>query len=165
VEPEEKRVMQRPPRPPQETIFAHGMWQHILWVGLLMGGVTILTQAWAYHTGSAQWQTMVFTVLTLSQLGHALAIRSETESIFTLGLLSNKPFLGAVLFTFALQMAVIYVPLLQAVFRTEALTAAELGLTLALSAVVFFAVELEKWAIRHGWLYREEAARPAAAPR
>ncbi|HSO07350.1 MAG TPA: cation-translocating P-type ATPase [Pelomicrobium sp.] len=163
VEPEEKRVMQRPPRPPQETIFAHGMWQHILWVGLLMGGVTILTQAWAYHTGSAHWQTMVFTVLTLSQLGHALAIRSETESIFTLGLLSNKPFLGAVLFTFVLQMAVIYVPLLQPVFRTEALTAAELGLTLALSTVVFFAVELEKWAIRRGWLYREEAGRQAAA--
>ncbi|MFZ5557895.1 MAG: cation-translocating P-type ATPase [Pseudomonadota bacterium] len=164
VEPAEKGVMQRPPRPPRETIFAHGMWQHILWVGLLMGGVAILTQAWAYHTGSAHWQTMVFTVLTLSQLGHALAIRSETESIFTLGLLSNKPFLGAVLFTFALQMAVIYVPYLQPIFRTAALTAPELALTLALSTVVFFAVEIEKWAIRRGWIYREpdgEAARAA----
>jgi P-type Ca2+ transporter type 2C len=70
VEPEEKGIMQRPPRPPQESIFAHGMWQHILWVGLLMGGVSLLAQAWAYHTGSAHWQSMVFTVLTLlPQLG------------------------------------------------------------------------------------------------
>jgi len=72
-EPAEHGVMQRPPRPPAESIFAHGMWQHILWVGLLMGGTTLLTQAWAYHSGSVHWQSMVFTVLTLSQLSHVLA--------------------------------------------------------------------------------------------
>ena len=49
VEPAERDVMQRPPRPPQESLFAHGMWQHIVWVGLLMGGVCLLTQAWAIH--------------------------------------------------------------------------------------------------------------------
>ena len=86
----ERNVMQRPPRPPKESIFAHGMWQHILWVGLLMGGVSLLTQAWAIHSGSAHWQSMVFTVLTLSQLGHVLAIRSERESLFTQGVLSNR---------------------------------------------------------------------------
>ena len=69
VEPEEKGIMQRPPRPPNESIFSHGMWQDIIWIGLLMGGVSIFTQAWAYHTGHAHWQTMVFTVLTLSQMG------------------------------------------------------------------------------------------------
>ncbi|MGE5319975.1 MAG: cation-translocating P-type ATPase, partial [Hyphomicrobiaceae bacterium] len=85
----ERSVMRRPPRPPTESLFAHGMWQHIVWVGLLMGGVSLLTQAWAIHIGSAHWQSMVFTVLTLSQLGHVLAIRSERESLFTQGLLSN----------------------------------------------------------------------------
>ena len=53
-----------------------------------MGAVCVLTQAWAYYTGSAHWQSMVFTVLTLSQMGHVLAIRSARDSLFTQA--SNK---------------------------------------------------------------------------
>jgi len=153
-EPAERGVMQRPPRPPAESIFAHGMWQHILWVGLLMGAVSLLTQAWAYHTGSAHWQSMVFTVLTLSQLGHVLAIRAERASLFSIGLLSNRLLLAAVALTFLLQMATLYVPALNSIFKTQPLSAAELLLCLALSTTVFWGAELEKWAVRHGWLYR-----------
>ncbi|MHB1144204.1 MAG: cation-translocating P-type ATPase [Thiobacillus sp.] len=149
----ERGVMQRPPRPPKESIFANGMWQHILWVGLLMGGVSLLTQAWAIHSGSAHWQSMVFTVLTLSQLGHVLAIRSERESLFTQGLFSNRMLIGAVLLTFALQMAVLYVPWLNPVFKTEPLSSGELAVCLALSSVVFVGVEIEKALARRGWLY------------
>jgi Ca2+-transporting ATPase len=154
AEPHEKGVMRRPPRPPQESIFAHGMWQHIIWVGLLMGGVSLFTQAWAYHTGSAHWQTMVFTVLALSQMGHVLAIRSETQSLFQQGLWSNRPLLGTVLLTTALQMATIYPAFANPIFKTEPLSAGELVLCLALSAVVFVAVEIEKWLVRRGWLYQ-----------
>ncbi len=149
----ERDVMRRPPRPPRESIFARGMWQHILWVGLLMGGVSLLTQAWAIHSGSAHWQSMVFTVLTLSQLGHVLAIRSERESLFSLGLFSNRMLIGALLLTFALQMAVLYVPWLNPIFRTAPLSLGELAACLALSSVVFVAVEIEKALARRGWLY------------
>jgi len=148
AEPEEKGVMKRPPRRPQESVFAHGMAAHIIWVGLLMGGVSLFSQAWAIHTDSSHWQTMVFTVLCLLQLGHVLAIRSERESLFKQGLLSNKPLFGAVLLTFFLQMATIYVPFMQGIFKTEALDAWELVFCLALSSVVFFAVEVEKWRFR-----------------
>ncbi|OJW44363.1 MAG: ATPase [Thiobacillus sp. 65-1059] len=150
----ERNVMQRPPRPPQESIFARGMWQHILWVGLLMGGVSLLTQAWAIHSGSAHWQSMVFTVLTLSQLGHVLAIRSERESLFSQGVLSNRVLIGALVLTFALQMAVLYVPWLNPVFRTAPLSPGELAACLALSSVVFIGVEIEKALVRRGMLYR-----------
>jgi len=143
AEPAERDVMRRPPRPPREGIFAHGLWQHVLWVGLLMGGVSLLAQVLALRLGW-HWQTMVFTVLTLSQMGHALAIRSEVQSLFTQGVASNRPLLLAVLSTLALQMAVVYVPALQPVFRTEALSAAELAACFALSCVVFLAVEVEK---------------------
>jgi len=129
------------------------MWQHILWVGLLMGGVTLLTQAWSIHVGSAHWQSMVFTVLTLSQLGHVLSIRSERESLFSQGILSNAPLAGALLLTFVLQMAVLYVPWLNPVFRTEPLSLGELAVCLALSSVVFVGVEIEKALARRGWLY------------
>jgi Ca2+-transporting ATPase len=152
VEPEETGLMERPPRPPRESIFSHGMWQDIIWVGLLMGGVALFTQAWAYQTGHAHWQTMVFTVLTLSQMGNVLALRSEHASFFQLGPWSNLPLLGAVALTVALQMATIYIPALNPIFKTEPLDLDELVLCLALSSVVFVAVEIEKWFIRQGWL-------------
>lgn len=155
VEPAERRIMQRPPRHPQESIFAHGMWQHIVWVGLLMGGVSIFTQAWAWSSGSTNWQSMVFTVLTLSQMGHALAVRSERQSLYRQGLMSNPSLAAAVLLTFALQMAVLYVPVCNEIFKTQPLSFGELLFCLAMSSVVFIAVELEKLLIRRGRLYGE----------
>ena len=148
AEPAEKGIMEKPPRHPKESVFAHGLGIHIIWVGLLMGFVTIFTQAWAIGTDHAHWQTMVFTVLCLSQMGHVLAIRSESESIFTQGLFSNKPLLGAVVLTFLLQMATIYLPFLNPIFKTEPLSLFELLITLLLSSVVFIAVEIEKWVKR-----------------
>jgi Ca2+-transporting ATPase len=156
AEPAERDIMARPPRPPRESIFAHGMWQHMIWAGLLMGGISVLTQDWAYRTGDAHWQTMVFTVLTLSQMCHVMAIRSERESLFRQGLSSNRPLLGAVVLTFVAQLAVIYVPVFNTVFRTAPLSVGELLACLGLSSVVFFAVEIEKWMVRRGWLYREQ---------
>ncbi len=144
VEPAEGDVMSRPPRHPKESIFAHGLGLHAIWVGILMAGIVLVVQAWAITTEHAHWQTMVFTVLCLTQLGHVLAIRSEKESLFKIGLFSNKYLLFAVLLTFILQMATIYVPALNPIFKTEPLTLNELMLTLALSSVVFFAVEVEK---------------------
>jgi Ca2+-transporting ATPase len=154
AEPAERGIMRRPPRPLRESIFAHGMWQHMIWAGLLMGGVCLFTQAWALHSGSAHWQTMVFTVLTLSQMGHVLAIRTEKASLFGAGMFSNPLLMFSVLLTFVLQMATIYLPILNPIFKTEALSISELLLCLALSSVVFFAVEGEKLLVRHGWIYR-----------
>jgi len=144
-EPAEKDVMNRPPRHPKESIFAHGLGFQIIWIGLLMGLISIFTQAWSIKTGHAHWQTMVFTVLCLSQMGNVLAMRSEKESFFKQGVLSNKPLLGAFVLTFVLQMATIYLPFLRPIFRTAPLTPGELLLTLLLSSVVFFAVEIEKF--------------------
>ncbi len=156
----EPDVMRRPPRPPSESVFAHGMWQHIVWVGLLIGVLCIAVQAWTIAVGSPHWQTMVFTVLTLSQLYHVLAIRSERQSVFAIGFASNLPLLGAVLATYALQLAVVCVPALNPIFKTEPLTAAELAFCTAAPALVFFGVELEKWLARRGWLYRENVRAP-----
>ncbi len=159
VEPAEHGIMERPPRPPRESVFAHGMWQHIVVIGLLMGGVSLFTQAWAYYTGSAHWQTMVFTVLALSQMGHVLAIRSERDSLFRQGLSSNLPLLGAALLTVALQLATIYAPGANQLFKTVPLSAGELIACLGLSAVVFVAVEIEKLLVRRGWLYQADSLR------
>lgn len=144
AEPAEHGVMQRPPRQPDESVFAGGLWQHVLAVGLLIGGLCLAVQAWALRAAPELAQTLVFTVLTLTQMAHVLAIRSERDSLFTLGLWSNRPLLGAVTLTFALQMLVIYLPAAQTVFHTRALPPFELALSLACAAVVFAVVEIEK---------------------
>lgn len=145
AEPAERDVMRRPPRPPSESVFARGLGRHVVWVGALMAATALGVEAWGVNAAAVPWQTVVFTVLCLSQLAHAMAIRSERESLFTQGLLTNKPLLGAVGLTVLLQMAVVYVPVLNRVFHTEPLSAAALALAVGASLTVFVAVEMEKW--------------------
>ena len=148
LEPAERDTMHRSPYHPKESIFGRGIGRHILWVGLLMGLVSLGMGFWAWQSGQPYWQTMVFTTLTLSQMGHALAIRSSRDSLFKIGLFSNKALLGAVLLTFILQLAVVYLPFMQEIFKTVALPPATLLISLGLSTVVFWGVELEKWFLR-----------------
>jgi Ca2+-transporting ATPase len=147
AEPGERDSMRRPPHPPGESIFARGMGRHVLWVGLVMGVVS-LAGGWLYWRPDAKdytyMRTIVFTVLTLAQMGHALAIRSERDSLFQQGLFSNKFMLGSVLLTFVLQLGLIYVPWLQGIFDTTALSLRDLSICLVLSTVVFWSVEAEK---------------------
>jgi len=163
VEPEERHIMRRSPRSPKESLFAHGLWQHIVWVGGFITALCLITQAWTLGHNGTHWQTMVFNVLTFSQMFHVLAIRSERESLFTQGLMSNWQLLVAVALTFLLQVAIIYVPALNPIFHTESLSPAEFGFSVGMASLVFVAVEIEKWLIRNGWLYGER--RPAVPVR
>ena len=153
AEPEERGIMKRPPRPPQENIFSHGMWQHIVWVGLYIAGISLAAMAWAISRDVVHWQTVVFTVLTVSQLFHSLAVRSESESLFRIGLFTNLPMLAAVCVTLLLQLAVIYTPALNSVFHTQPLPLFDLAACLALSSSVLLVVEIEKWLVRRGLIY------------
>jgi P-type Ca2+ transporter type 2C len=144
-EKEEKDIMNRPPRDTNESLFSDGMGYHIAWVGLLMAIVTLGLQAWAVNANVDHWQTMVFTVLAFSQLSHVMAIRSDREFLHKLGLFSNRPLLGAVLLTIGLQLAVIYVPAANTIFRTHPLTPSELLLCFGLSMIVLVGVEVEKF--------------------
>jgi Ca2+-transporting ATPase len=152
LEPAEHDTMRRPPYPPQESIFARGMGRHVIWVGLLMAIVSLGTGFWYWREGRAEWQTMLFTTLTLSQMAHILAIRSERNSIFRAGLFSNTPLLGAVILTTLLQISIVQLSFLQGTFQTVGLSTFDLLLSLLFSSTVFWAVELEKW-----WMRRSAA--------
>jgi Ca2+-transporting ATPase len=141
-------LMRQAPRPRDESVFARGLWQHILWVGLLIGAMTLAVQAWAWQGASPRWQTMAFCVLTFAQLGLALAVRSERRSLASLGLFSNPALLAAVALTLALQFAVVYLPAANVVFKTEPLTALEMLMCTAAGLTVLLAVELNKWRVR-----------------
>ena len=103
-----------------------------------------------------KWQTYVFTILCFSQMGHALAVRSEYFFLFRQGIFTNLPLIGAVLLTFFLQIAIIYIPVLQDIFSTQPLSLKELLACILLSSVVFHAVEMEKLA--RGWRRKGRAA-------
>lgn len=114
VEPAEPNTMQKPPRSPQESLFSGGLTRHVIWVGLVMGLVA-LGLGLAYYApedpANTRWQTMIFTSLAFMQMGQALASRSTTVSLASLGLRTNPVLLGLVVITAVLQLIVIYTPL------------------------------------------------------
>jgi Ca2+-transporting ATPase len=147
IEKAERDTMRRPPYPPKQHIFDRSMVRDIAWIGLLMGVVSLALGYWSWVSGSsveAHWRTIIFTVLTLTQMGNALAIRSSRDSLFRIGVFSNMALVGSVSLTFGLQMAVVYWPPLQSIFKTTALSAGELVSCIALSTIVFWAVEAQK---------------------
>ncbi len=160
VEKAERNTMQRPPYPPGEHVFGRGMASDIAWIGLVMGVVSLAMGYWYWAAGSAgtsHWRTIVFTVLTLAQMGNALATRSSRDSLFQIGIFTNPALIGSVTLTFVLQLLVIYWPPLQRIFKTVPLAAGELALCIGLSTIVFWAVEFKKLLIR--WRDGTEFAR------
>jgi Ca2+-transporting ATPase len=129
-------------------------------------GLVVLGVGYGYWSaGAAQWQTMVFLTLTLAQMAHVLAIRSTRDSLFRIGLWSNRPLLGAVALTFVLQLVVVYAPSLQGFFSTMALSARDLAVGLAASSIVFWGVELEKWLMRRHTTASQPTSTLAVEPR
>ncbi len=154
-EPAEKDVMHKPPRNPQEGVFACGRGLYIARFGLFVGCVALILQAYAYNNGMA-WQTMVFTFLVLNRMGVALAVRSDNFSLWQMGFFSNKAIMAAVALVFILQLVAVYLPFFNYIFNTEPLSLSELGLVLLLSPVTLLAVEVEK-------LYRRLGASPLSS--
>ncbi len=156
VEPPEPDVMRRPPFSPRESIFARGLGSYMIRIGIIFAIITIALMWWAFqHTHAPgyqgdpdTWKTMVFTTLCIAQMGHALAVRSNSRLTIELNPFSNLFLLGAVTITTILQLLLIYVPPLRDFFNLHYLTLQELGICIGFSALMFVWVELEKLFIR-----------------
>jgi Ca2+-transporting ATPase len=140
----ERNIMQRPPRPPGQGIFADGLGVRVLWIGLFFAGLALGTQAFAIHLKDMHWQTMVFTTLCLGQLFLALSMRSERLPFFRLGVFSNPVLLSVVAGSCIVQLALIYNPFLNTIFKTQPLTVREMSFCLVISSMPFFAAEAGK---------------------
>lgn len=123
AEPAEKNIMQQPPRPPKENLFAGGLATHIVFSAIILTGASLFVQWWAIQNGYPvnTQQTMVFSTLCFVQLANALSSRSFTRSLFTHGLFANRGMWGAIVLTIVLQLLIIYVPFLDTVFKTTVL--------------------------------------------
>jgi Ca2+-transporting ATPase len=148
VEPAEENVMQRPPYSSQESIFGRGMLPFIGVMGVLMSIISLAVGYFSYTSGSPDWQALLFSTLIFSQLMLALEVRSETNSLFRIGLFSNPSMVWAMLVTLALQFAVIYLPFFQNIFSTRPLTLPELGITFGAGMLVLIAAEIWKFFLR-----------------
>jgi P-type Ca2+ transporter type 2C len=155
VEPAEPNVMKRPPFSPRESIFARGLGSYMVRIGIIFAVLTIAMMSWAYgythapgHGDPNAWKTMVFTTLCLAQMGHAIAIRSNTQLTIELNPRTNLFVWGAVIVTTIMQLMLIYVPPLRAFFGTQYLTPFELLVCFGFSALMFIWIEMEKVVVR-----------------
>lgn len=148
VEPAERNIMCRSPYSPTENLFSRGVGRDIAWIGLFLGSLFFGVGYWGWQSALAHWQTLIFSTLAFSRIFLVQAIRGEQESLFKMGVTSNKPLLGAVVLTTGLQMLVLYHPTFQNIFATQPLSMMELFLCLAIASLGFWAVELQKWVLR-----------------
>jgi Ca2+-transporting ATPase len=166
-EPSEPDVMKRKPRPPRESIFAHGVGLHVIWVGIWLGIVTLLGFIWTLNRyaggisnpseeGLLVARTVAFTILALSQVAEVSAIHGGDASFLKAPLTRNLFLLGAVTLTALLQIIVVYAPIMNDIFDTTPLTTAELLVAVLLAASIFPAVEVEKYLRRR----RRAAGKP-----
>ncbi|MUL38242.1 cation-translocating P-type ATPase [Gloeocapsopsis dulcis] len=152
VEPAEPDVMKRPPFSPRESIFARGLGFYMIRIGIIFAIISVSLMVWAYyHTNTPEyprdprtWRTMVFTTLCLAQMGHAIAVRSNTRLTIEQNPFSNRYLLAAVVVTAILQLMLVYVPPLRAFFDTYWLSPLELAICFGFSTLLFVWVELEK---------------------
>jgi len=123
AEPAEKDIMNRPPRPPKENLFAGGLVVRILTTGIIMAAAAIFIQSWTAGQGynTRTQQTAVFTTLCLVQLGNALSTRSVYHSMFSFAVFGNRAMWGAIVLTVILQLIIVYMPFLNDIFKTTSL--------------------------------------------
>lgn len=167
VEPAEPNVMKCPPVDPRENIFARGMGLYMIRIGIILAVITIALMVWAHGYTTAntfndtyspnRWQTMVFTTLCLAQMGHAIAIRSNTQLTIELDPRTNPYIWGSVIMTTVLQMVLIYSEPFRRFFGTHLLTPTELAVCFGFSALMFVWIELEKLVIRW-WTWQRQSS-------
>jgi Ca2+-transporting ATPase len=157
VEPAEPNVMNRPPNHPDENIFSRGLGAYMIRIGIVLAVLTITLMVGSYqyttqHFGNGldadRWKTMVFTTLCIAQMGHAIAIRSNSKLTIELDPRTNPYVWGAVIITTILQLLLIYVAPLRSFFGTHYLTLNELGVCIGFSALMFVWIEMEKLFVR-----------------
>ncbi len=154
LEPSNPDAMKHPPRDPRQRLMTLRFAWLIGWQGLLLSGVTLLAfmigMRWYGSAGAGlrHATTMAFMTLALVQVFHAFNARSQVRSVFTARLFTNTWLWAAVTICVLLQVAAVYVPLLQTVLRTTSLTVADWGVVLGLSLAPIAVVEAVKFAAR-----------------
>ena len=147
VDPVTRDVMKRPPRRTDEPVIGGKRIRLILLQGAFIALCSLAAFLFVLKVedeGIVRARTAALAVLACSQLFHAFNCRSQQESLFRLGILTNAKLVLATVSSFVLQMAVIYLPFFQGVFKTETLSLLDLGVILIFSSLPFWGMEVVK---------------------
>ncbi len=158
-EPEEKGVVDRPPRKMKEPIISRLMGERMVIIGVVMAAGTLFTFAWQLNLVNDvdKARTVALTTLVMFQLFNVFNVRSETESFLRQNPLTNKFLFFSVIASIVAQLAVIYMPALQFVFRTVPLTLNDWVVIISVAVSVLVVVETEKALRRMVLLSRQTA--------
>ncbi len=162
AEPPEPTTMSRPPRDPRQNLFSAALVRRFLFLGSIQAvGVTAIF-FWHIHTAGIPFDAFTADnrvyreALTMTQAGivvcqffNGFTVRSDRESIFRLGLLSNRPLVLAEFAGIAMMCAISYAPPLQVVFNTAPLSLADWALLVVLGLLLLTADETRKAILRH----------------
>lgn len=121
VEKGDPDVMQKQPRDPKEPLLNKDLITRIAVQSIAIGGATLaayLIALKAYPNNIEESRSIAFTTLILAELLRSYSTRSDTHTIFEIGLFSNMTLVYGTLFSFALTLAVVYIPFLQPIFDT-----------------------------------------------
>jgi Ca2+-transporting ATPase len=136
-EPADPTAMQRPPRPPTETVLGAGLWQRVLRVGTVIAAVTIGVGVWA-HATDRPWQTLTFVALGVTQLAVALGSRARPGSW------ANPALFAAVGTALLLQLAAIYAPPLRELLGAQPIRVTDLLIVAVVSTLGYAAIRLDR---------------------
>jgi Ca2+-transporting ATPase len=140
IDPPEQDIMRQPPREKKESIFARGLVEKIIIRGALIGLCTLLSFMIGryYKMNLETCRTLALCTLVMSQLIHVFECRSERHSIFQIKLFTNPYLVGAVAISIILLCSVLYVPFLQGVFHTVALSLNQWLIVIFFSGIIAF---------------------------
>ena len=146
AEPAESNIMNLPPRPPRENLFAGGLIPRIIITGIVLATASLFIQWWTINNSYdvRTQQTAVFTTLCFLQLGNALSVRSTYQSLFSSRLFANRGMWGAIILTVFLQILIVYVPFLDTIFKTTPLNRDIMLMILIVTFVSILFIELIK---------------------
>uniref|UniRef100_A0A8D0UNR9 Calcium-transporting ATPase n=1 Tax=Sus scrofa TaxID=9823 RepID=A0A8D0UNR9_PIG len=161
VEPVDKDVIRKPPRNWKDSILTKNLILKILVSSIIIvcGTLFVFWRELRDNVITPRDTTMTFTCFVFFDMFNALSSRSQTKSVFEIGLCSNKMFCYAVLGSIMGQLLVIYFPPLQKVFQTESLSVLDLLFLLGLTSSVCIVAEIIKKVERS----REKIQKPVSS--
>jgi Ca2+-transporting ATPase len=149
MDPADKDVLERPPRPPTESMLGRHQWFQVAWVGAVEAAVVLGTFAYFLQTeGVDNARANAFTVLVLSELARALGARSETRLFWGTGLGTSWRLLLVLGVSLVIQLAVLLLPATSGLFGSSHLNTQDILDSLLLGLIPVTALELSKL-LRH----------------
>ncbi|MGE5290931.1 MAG: cation-translocating P-type ATPase [Micromonosporaceae bacterium] len=172
AEPPEPGAMDRPARPPAERLFSAVVVRRFLFLGAVQAIGVTAAFFWKIHTAHLPFSqftsdnptyrealTMTQAGIVVSQFFNGFAVRTEEQSVFRVGLLSNRPLVWAELAGIGIVAAISYLPPLQSVFNTAPLSLVDWLILVVMGAILLAASEARK-----AWLRRSRRRRVSAIP-